>query len=112
MKEITKINALHKINKNSDHYAAVKAYMIENGAPTIRVCDNGNGVYAIEGCHRISVAHELGIMPIFEEIDADMLVKDLDLDFDTYGDDDMTVADMIEKSQQIIFDFEEIYYGE
>ena len=78
--EITRVLTPHRVNKNTDHYAKVRAYMDEHGAPIIRVCDDGNGTYyAVEGCHRIAVAHELGIMPIFEEISADMLVKDLDL---------------------------------
>lgn len=107
MKEITKINALHKINKNSKHYAEVKAYMIENGSPTIHVCDNGNGIYALEGSHRIAAAYELGIMPIFEEVEADDL-----FDHDIDNDDIKTAGDICAYSDQIIYDFEEIYYAD
>lgn len=106
MKEITKINALHRINKNTEHYAEVKAYMIENGAPVIHVCDNGNGVYALEGSHRLAAAYELGIMPIFEEIEAD---ESFEHDID--DTDIITAGDICNYSDCIIFDFEEIYYS-
>lgn len=107
MKEITKINVLHRINKNSKHYADVKEYMTKNGAPIIRVCDNGNGIYALEGSHRIAAAYELGIMPIFEEVEADEIFEN-----DIENDDIKTAGDICAYSDQIIYDFEEIYYAD
>lgn len=51
---------------------AVKAEMQELGAPTIRVVNCGDYFMALEGCHRIAAAHDLGIDPklvIFEQDD-------------------------------------------
>lgn len=103
----TRIFAMHKINKNSSHYAGVKSYMIENGAPVIKVCDNGNGLYALEGSHRIAAAHELGLMPEWDYVDADDIVE-----HDIDNDEIKTANDICGYSDCIVFDFEEIYYGE
>ena len=102
---ITEILAIHTIDKNSEHYANVKAYMVKNGAPVIRVCDTGNGVYALEGSHRLAAAHELGIMPIFEEIEADEIFEN---DIDNI--EIVTAGDICAYSEEILFDFEEIYW--
>lgn len=48
-----------------DHLAAVKAEMLTLGAPTIRAVDCGDYLMALEGCHRIAAAHELGLEPEF-----------------------------------------------
>lgn len=42
---------------------AVKAEMQTLGAPVIRVVDCGDYYMALEGCHRIAAAHDLGIDP-------------------------------------------------
>ena len=56
---------------NQDHLEAVKQEMQEIGAPVIRaVWMECYGVWAaLEGCHRIRAAKELGIEPIIEEIE-------------------------------------------
>ena len=44
--------------------------MIANGAPTIRAIDLGDDEYAaVEGSHRVAIAHELGLIPEIQIID-------------------------------------------
>lgn len=81
------------------HLEEVKAEMIKMGAPTIRVVDMGEGLYAaIEGCHRLRAASELGIEPNLDVLDYDAVAdldvtdKTLGLDLDNPG---MTVADLV-----------------
>lgn len=61
------------------HLEDVKAEMIKLGAPTIRVFDMGEGMYAaIEGCHRLRAAAALGVTPEIEILDYDALA-DIDV---------------------------------
>jgi hypothetical protein len=68
--------------------AAVKAEMIERGAPTIRVVDCGDHYIAIEGCHRLMAAAELGIAPALMVLAQDDPVEadSLDIDYFTAGE--------------------------
>jgi len=66
-----------------EHVEDVKVEMLRRGPPTIRVVDCGDCYMAIEGCHRLIAAAELGIVPVLhmlhEEdlVDVDSLETDL-----------------------------------
>ena len=72
-----------------DHYDAnhldmVKAEMIERGAPVIKaVWMEAYDLYAaLEGCHRIRAAKDLGLTPIIDEVEySDDLVEGMDGDW-------------------------------
>jgi hypothetical protein len=68
------------------HLEAVKAQMLKDGAPVIRVVDCTDYYQAIEGSHRLTAAYELGIDPKFIVLDQDDIVNidTLDLDFGSY----------------------------
>ena len=55
---------------NQSHLEMVKAEMINRGTPTIRGFYNeSNGVWlAVEGCHRLRAAYQLGLTPIMRDI--------------------------------------------
>lgn len=55
---------------DTEHLSAVMSEMRVMGAPTIKAVDIGENVYAaLEGCHRIRAAIELGLQPIIEEVE-------------------------------------------
>ena len=56
---------------DQDHLEAVKSEMITIGAPVIKaVWMECYGIYAaLEGCHRIRAAKELGLEPIIDEVE-------------------------------------------
>jgi hypothetical protein len=58
------VKLLHN-HYDPQHLAEVKAEMLTLGTPTIRVIDGGDMYYAVEGCHRLRAAAELGIEPDF-----------------------------------------------
>lgn len=66
---MTTIYTMHA--PNAEHLAEVKAEMLVLGAPTIRVVNCGDYLMALEGCHRIAAAHELGVMPTLEILEQD-----------------------------------------
>lgn len=53
-----------------EHLEDVKQIMVKRGAPTIRCFyDEANGIwFAVEGCHRLRAAHDLGLTPIIKDI--------------------------------------------
>ncbi|NLH78490.1 MAG: ParB N-terminal domain-containing protein, partial [Acidobacteria bacterium] len=59
------------------HLEEVKAIMARRGAPVIRAIWNEcHGVWmAIEGCHRIRAAQELGLTPIIKDISRQKRVR-------------------------------------
>jgi hypothetical protein len=63
-----RVTLLHD-HYDTDHLADVVTEMRSLGAPTIKaIWDEGNGCWiALEGCHRLRAASELGLTP---EIDA------------------------------------------
>jgi len=84
---------------DEEHLAEVKAEMEALGAPTVRVIDMGEGIYAaLEGCHRLRAAAALGITPDLNVLDYDAVAEldvtdpALGLDLDNPG---MTVADLV-----------------
>lgn len=56
---------------DAEHLEAVKAEMQDLGAPTIKAVwmDCYNAWVALEGCHRIRAASDLGLVPEIEEIE-------------------------------------------
>ena len=60
-----KLVAPHKVDRSTEHYAAVRAEMAKRGECVIRALwseDLGVGYwFAIEGSHRCAAAEELGI---------------------------------------------------
>jgi hypothetical protein len=92
------------------HLEAVKAEMETLGAPTVKALyDAANDVWmALEGCHRIRAAHELGLTPEMVECDDDdMMIADLNLDWQS-GDFDSTAAEAVENNlNNKYFDFED-----
>ena len=67
-----RIIAPHAVSAHTEHYAAVSAYMREHGAPTIRAWwDEDMGVWlAVEGSHRLAIAHAAGVEPVIEDVGA------------------------------------------
>lgn len=66
-----KISLYHN-HYNEQHLEEVKQEMIKLGAPSIRaIWSECYGMWmAVEGCHRLRAAKELGIMPIIIDISA------------------------------------------
>jgi len=65
--------------------AAVKAEMAIMGSPTVRVVDCGDHYMAIEGCHRLMAAAELGIAPRLTVLAQDDMVAADSLDIDGFA---------------------------
>jgi hypothetical protein len=63
------IALLHK-HYNEDHLEAVKVEMEKRGAPVIRaIWSEAYEMWmAVEGCHRIRAAKELGLTPVIKDI--------------------------------------------
>ena len=64
--------------------AAVKAEMLRLGAPTVRVVDCGDHYMAIEGCHRLTAAADLGIAPVLVVLSQDDMIDADSLDIDAF----------------------------
>lgn len=79
------VRSLHEIDPQ--HLEEVKVQMIEMGAPAIRVYNDGEVLWALEGTHRLAAAFELGITPEFVEMG---LEDEIDHDCDLV--DEKTVA--------------------
>lgn len=62
----------------------VKAEMQVRGAPTIRVVDCGDHYMALEGCHRLCAAAELGLVPDLVVLEQDEMVAADSLDIDYF----------------------------
>lgn len=80
---------------DAGHLAEVKAEMLTLGAPVIKaVWMECYDMYAaLEGCHRIRAAKELGLEPIIDEIEySDDLVDGTD--------GDVTIADICDSANR------------
>ena len=62
--------ALYHKHYTEQHLAEVKTEMTKRGAPVIRaIWSECYGMWlAIEGCHRIRAAQELGLKPVIKDI--------------------------------------------
>jgi hypothetical protein len=65
--------APHKVDRNTEHYAAIKAEMAKRGECVIRAMwsDELGYWFAIEGSHRCAAAEELGIEIQIHDIGSD-----------------------------------------
>lgn len=87
------------------HLEAVKADMIKMGAPIIKAVwmDHLDCYAALEGCHRIRAAKELGIVPVIDAIDYDDVCDveaangNLGLDLDNPG---MTYGEILDNAHR------------
>ena len=61
---------LYHNHYNEEHLEEVKKIMQKRGTPTIRCFwDECNGIwFAVEGCHRLRAAKELGLIPVIKDI--------------------------------------------
>lgn len=68
--------ALYHKHYNQKHLDEVKAEMLKLGTPEIRaIWSEVYGVWmAVEGCHRLRAAHELGLTPIIVDVTNDETV--------------------------------------
>lgn len=86
---------------DADHLEAVKAEMAKLGAPKIKAVwmECFGHFAALEGCHRIRAAAELGLVPEIEEVEySDELVEG--------AEDGITVADVADGSYETkVFEF-------
>jgi hypothetical protein len=81
---MTTINLLHH-HFDTGHLEEVKAEMVALGSPTIRAIEVAGDIYAVEGCHRLRAAQDLGIPVTLKMLDWDGAV-DLDtMDYDDCG---------------------------
>ena len=92
------------------HLEAVKDQMAILGAPVIRAVyvARVDAWVALEGCHRLRAAHDLGITPEIEEVEysEDALVRDIVGDPDIK--DDVRIDDYIDNLNDTVFlDFNE-----
>jgi len=64
-----KIKLIHN-HFNHEHFEMVATEMLKRGNPVIRcIWSECHGVWqAIEGCHRLRVAHHFGITPIIKDV--------------------------------------------
>ena len=72
---------LYHKHYNQEHLNAVKAQMETLGAPTIKaIWSEVYGAWmAVEGCHRLRAAAELGITPNIEDVsEEDVVVMQID----------------------------------
>lgn len=89
--------ALYHSYYNNKHLSDVQTEMTKRGAPVIRaIWSECYGMWlAIEGCHRLRAAQNLGLMPIIKDVSSQKTV--------TYQMDGRSVrvqmADLIEELQ-------------
>lgn len=63
------------------HLEEVKAEMKIMGAPRIKAIFDGEIYGALEGCHRLRAAYDLGLMPVIEEVNpGDVVTIEIDGD--------------------------------
>lgn len=84
---------------DTDHLAQVKAEMALLGAPKIKaVYSDALDVWvALEGCHRIRAAKDLGLTPEIEEVEYSDTVTTNDLGLD-FGGDVWLVSDIVDRA--------------
>ena len=86
---------LYHKHYNQEHLNAVKAQMKTLGAPTIKaIWSEIYGAWmAVEGCHRLRAAAELGLTPEIEDVsEEDVIVMQID------GEDvEVNVAELTEE---------------
>jgi hypothetical protein len=76
----------------------VKAKMRILGAPTVRVVDLGDCYMAIEGCHRLMAAAELGIAPVLIVLTEHDLIEVDTIDTDYFKPGEIKTAGEIARA--------------
>lgn len=80
---------------DDNHLEAVKDEMKTLGAPTIKAVwsDCYDAWVALEGCHRIRAAYDMGITPIIEEIEYrdDITMVEVGVEIE----DDCTISEVV-----------------
>lgn len=93
------------------HLGQVKAEMLHLGTPTIRAVwiESWDMWVALEGCHRLRAAAELGIVPEIEEIpySEGITTVELGYDFDFQGDEWTIDAIVEDACKRTVLDFED-----
>lgn|SRR5574344_749998 len=87
---------------DEDHLEEVKKEMLEKGAPVIRAVyvECYDCYVALEGCHRIRAAKELGLTPVIDELDYDD-IKDLPMNSDGFDfDNDDTFESFLDTAHR------------
>ena len=100
-----KIALVHK-HYDRQHLNDVKREMAELGAPTIKAVwmDCYDCYAALEGCHRIRAAKDLGLTPVIDEIEySDKKISEI---FGTSFEDDYPVSKICDAANRSeIIDF-------
>ena len=94
--------ALAHKHYNAEHLEAVKSEMITKGAPVIRAVymECYDCYVALEGCHRIRAAKDLGLTPVITEIEYDD-IKDLPMNSDGFDfDNDNTFESFLDDAHR------------
>lgn len=76
------------------HLTKVKEQMVKLGSPTIRVVDCGDYLQAIEGCHRLRAACELGLKVDFDILDQEEIVQMSTLDLEDMLSDELPAGEI------------------
>lgn len=100
--------ALMHSHFSGSHLEKVKSEMIDLGAPTIKaVWMECWGVWAaLEGCHRIRAAYDLGFYPEIEEVEysEDLFLSEVGV----INDDDYKICEIADKANAAtIINFED-----
>lgn len=105
--------ALYHSHYNQDHLDTVKAEMDKLGTPTIKAIwsDCYKMWMAVEGCHRIRAAKELGLIPEIDDISDQETVT---IQIDGY-DEEVDLIDLAEQLtdavwQATVIEFDEDEY--
>jgi hypothetical protein len=77
---------------NEQKLESIKAEMRKVGPPTIRVVRYSGYYMAIEGCHRLTAAAELGFIPVLVVLAETDFVEAASLDSDYFGDKEFVRA--------------------
>lgn len=88
---------------DQDKLDAVKKEMLELGAPVIKaVYMDCYGIWAaLEGCHRIRAAKDLGIEPVIETIEYSDTVTTKEIGLgDAFDGDTWTIAELVDGANQ------------
>lgn len=91
-----KIVLLHGVD--TDKLAAVKGEMEKLGAPTVKAVwmDSYQMYFALEGTHRLTAAHELGLIPEIQEIEWSEEATTSEVAPGSFPDDEWVISDLID----------------
>jgi hypothetical protein len=100
--------ALYHKHYDKKHLEEVKAEMLKLGAPQIRaIWSEVYGIWmAVEGCHRLRAAHELGLTPVIIDVTNEDTITIQNRDGDVMVnvmDEAIELTDNITKTQLLDF---------